>query len=312
MIKYVLKRILAFVPVIVAVAILIFTVMYFVPGDPATVVAGPNASEEEVIRIRESMGLNQPYLMRLGNYLNDVFLHFDFGESYVTNVSITDEILRRLPRTMALGMSSFMVTLLLGIPLGILAGVKQDRLGDRLTMFIAMLGVSMPQFWLGLLLVLLFSIKLHLLPSGGIGNFTFYILPVLANCWSGVASNARQSRSAMLEIIRSDYITTARAKGISSQKVIFKHALPNALIPILATSSIGLAHVFGGSVVVETVFSIPGIGLYLISGVNSRDYAVVQACIIILAIIFAVVMLLVDVIYAFVDPKIKAKYLGTK
>lgn len=310
--KYIFKRILMFIPVVLAVGILIFTIMYFVPGDPAKVVAGAEASEEQLQAVREQLGLNQPYIVRLGNFLSDTFLHFDFGESYITGVKISDELMRRLPRTLTLGVTTWLLTVLLGVPLGVAAGVNQNKFGDRFCMFVALFGVSMPPFWLGLMLVLLFSLKLGWLPSSGIGGPQYYILPCIAGSLGGMASNARQARSAMLEVIRSDYIVTARAKGVSRRKVIYKHALPNALFPILSTASVGLAHVCGGSVVIETVFGIPGIGLYLLTAVNSRDYPIIQACVIILAVVFAVIMLIVDILYAFIDPKIKSKYIGTK
>lgn len=310
--RYVLKRLLMFIPVAIAVAILIFTIMYFVPGDPATTIGGVEASEQQLEAIRERLGLNDPYLVRLGNYLKDVFLHLDFGESYITGIRITDELMRRLPRTLGLGFATWLIGVIIGVPLGIAAGVKQNSIVDNLCMVIALFGVSMPTFWLGLLLVLLFSLHLGWLPSSGIDSWTCYILPAIAGSFGGMASNARQARSAMLEVIRSDFVVTARAKGLSKMKVICKHALPNALFPIMTTSSVGLAHIFGGSVVIEKVFGIPGIGLYMLNGINTRDYPTVQACVIFLAITFAAVMLIVDVLFAFIDPKIKAKYSRVK
>lgn len=310
MIRYVVRRILQFIPVALLVAFLIFTIMYFVPGDPARIVAGEMATEEQLQIVRENLGLNQPYIVRLGNYMREVFLHFDFGTSYITGVEISTELLRRLPRTLVLGLTAWLLGVVIGVPLGITAGVNQNKLSDRICMILALIGVSMPQFWLGLLLVLTFSVKLGWFPASGLDSPMHYVLPAVAMCLGGLASNARQARSAMLEVIRSDYVTTARAKGLSRNKVIYKHALPNALFPILTTSSIGLAHICGGSVVIETVFGIPGVGMYLMTAVNARDYPVVQACVIILAIIFAAVMLAVDLLYAFIDPKVKSKYVG--
>lgn len=311
MIRYVVKRILQFIPVALLVAFLIFTIMYFVPGDPARVVAGEMATEEQLQIVRENLGLNQPYIVRLGTFMRDVFLRFDFGTSYITGVKISEELLRRLPRTLILGLSSWIIGVLVGVPLGITAGVNQNKFSDRFCMVLALFGVSMPQFWLGLMLVLLFSVKLGWFPASGLGTPLHYVLPAIAGSFNGLASNARQARSAMLEVIRSDYITTARAKGISRNKVIYKHALPNALFPILTTSSVGLAHICGGSVVIETVFGIPGVGMYMMTAVNARDYPIVQACVVILAVIFAAVMLVVDLLYAFIDPKIKSKYVGS-
>lgn len=311
MVRYVMKRILQFIPVVLFVAFLIFTILYFVPGDPARSVAGEMATEEQLAMVREQLGLNKPYIVRLGIFMRDTFLHLDFGTSYITGVKISDELFRRLPRTLILGLSSWLIGVVIGIPLGVTAGVNQNKFSDRICMFLALIGVSMPQFWLGLLLVLLFSVRLGWLPSSGLDTPWHYVLPAIAGAFNGLASNARQARSAMLEVIRSDYITTARAKGISRNKVIYKHALPNALFPIITTSSVGLAHICGGSVVIEAVFGIPGVGMYLKTAVGARDYPVVQACVVILAVIFAAIMLAVDILYAFIDPKIKARYAGT-
>lgn len=311
MAKYILKRLLLLIPVTLAVAVVIFTLMYFVPGDPAKTILGSEATEVELENCRESLGLNQPYLVRLSKYLCDTFLHLDFGTSYVTGVDITTELARRLPRTLTVGSISFLLTVLIGVPLGMIAAVNQNRIGDRVSMIGALIGVSIPQFWLGLLLVLLFSVKLNWLPSSGFGTPLHYVLPCAACCVSGVANNARQARSAMLEVIRSDYITTAYAKGISRRKVIFRHALPNALIPILTSCGAGLGHIFAGSVVIETIFDIPGVGVYMLTGLNARDYPIVQSCVVVLAVLFAAVMLLVDLSYALVDPKIKAKYINS-
>lgn len=310
--RYIVKRLLMFIPIVLAVAILIFSLMYLIPGDPAKTIAGDMATVDEVQIVRERLGLDQPYLIRLGNYLKDIFLHFDFGESYITSVNISSEILRRMPRTLGLGLATWMLSVLIGVPLGILAGVKQNTFFDGMCMVIALMGVSVPTFWLALLLVLAFALKLDWFPSSGIGGIQYYILPAISGCFNGLASNARQGRSAMLEVIRSDYIVTARAKGLSNRKVILRHALPNALFPILTTSSVGLAHICGGSVVIEKVFGIPGIGLYMLTAINARDYPIVQACTIVLSIFFAAIMLLVDILFAFIDPKVKAKYTKVK
>jgi len=312
MAKYIGKRLLLMIPVVIGVAIVIFTIMYFVPGDPATIILGTNATEVELAAKRSELGLDQPYLVRLAKYMSDIFLHADFGKSYINNTDITTELLGRLPRTMLLGIISIALSLIIGVPLGISAAVHQGTWLDSLCMLIALVGVSMPTFWVALLLVILFALKLGILPAMGIGGIQYYILPCVANCFGGLAMQARQARSSMLEVIRSDYITTARAKGVSEHNVIYGHALPNALIPIITVAGTNLAHMFGGSLIIEQVFSIPGVGMYMITAVNSRDYPVVEACVIFLAIAFSIMMLLVDLAYAYIDPRIKAQYEGGK
>ena len=310
--KYIGKRLLLMIPVVIGVAITIFTIMYFVPGDPAQIILGTSATEADLAAKRTELGLDQPYLVRLGTYLSDIFLHGNFGKSYINNTPITQELLGRLPRTLLLGVMSIAIALLVGVPLGISAAVHQGSWMDNICMFIALVGVSMPTFWVALMLVILFALKLGWLPAMGIGGIQYYILPCIANSFGGIATQARQARSSMLEVIRSDYITTARAKGVSEHKVIYGHALPNALIPIVTVAGSNLAHMFGGSLIIEQVFSIPGIGTYMITAVNSRDYPVVEGCVIFLAITFSIMMLLVDLAYAYIDPRIKAQYEGGK
>jgi peptide/nickel transport system permease protein len=300
------------IPVVIGVSILIFTILYFVPGDPATVILGSSATEADLVAKRIEMGLDEPYLIRLLDYLKDIYLRFDFGKSYISNNSITSELVARLPRTLMLGLISILLSLVIGVPLGINAAVHQNGWTDRFCMFLALFGVSMPTFWVALMLVIVFSLNLGWLPSMGIGGIEYYILPCVANCFNGLATQARQARSSMLEVIRSDYIVTARSKGLSERNVIYKHALPNALIPIITVAGSSFAQMFGGSLIIETIFSIPGIGTYMITAVNSRDYPVVQGCVIFLAITFGIMMLLVDLGYAFIDPRIKAQYIGNK
>lgn len=306
--KYILKRLLWMIPVVLGVAIFIFTIMYFVPGNPAELILGTDATPEALEKLEHEMGLDQPYYVQLLRYLKQVFLEFDFGNSYYTKRSVSAELIARLPRTVAVGLSAMVLTILIGTPLGITAAVHQNGPADRFCMVVALLGVSLPTFWLALMLVILFSLKLHLLPSTGIGSFKHYIIPVLAQSVGGWGGQARLSRSSMLEELRSDYVTTARAKGLTKTEVTYKHALPNALIPIITSAGMSLANIFGGSVVIENVFSIPGVGNYMIQAINTRDYPIIEGSVIFLALIFAICMLLVDLAYAFVDPRIKARY----
>lgn len=310
--RYVLRRLIQLIPVVVGVTILIFTIMYLIPGDPVKLMLGADATIADIEAKRQELGLNDPYLVRLGKFLSDVFLRFDFGKSWVYNVPVTAELLRRFPRTLIIAAACIFLQIFIGIPLGIIAAINHNRWGDRIAMFIALFGISMPNFWIALMLVLYFSVRLGWLPPYGIGGIKYYILPVIANAFPGIATQARQTRSSMLEVIRSDYITTARAKGMSEFQVIFKHALPNALLPVITVIGNGMGRLLAGTVVIESIFSIPGVGMYLVGGINTRDYNVVQSSVIFLAIAFTLIMLLVDLMYAVIDPRIKAQFAGTK
>jgi len=314
MLKYIVKRLLIMIPILLAVAILIFTLMALVPGDPARLALGdsPTITEEMLESVRAQMGLDKPFLVRLGIYLRDIFLHFDFGTSYSTGAAVTKELASRFPNTLLLAVLCIVLMLGLGVPAGIRAAVKANTAEDRLSMLITLIGNSMPNFWLALLLVLLFSLKLGWLPSVGAKSFKYFILPALSGGLGGVASIARQTRASMLEVIRSDYVTTARAKGLSESKVIFTHALPNALIPVITITAQQFSFMLGGIAVIESIFSIPGIGNFLITSISARDYPCVQGCVIYIAFAFSIMMLLTDLIYAFVDPRIKSQYFGSK
>ena len=308
--KYIVKRLLWMIPVLLGISVVIFTIMYFCPGDPSAAILGNAATPAAIAEKRAEMGLDEPYLVRLLSYLNQVFLHFDLGTSYFQNQSVMSGILYRLPYTATIAVICMLLQILIGTPLGITAAVHQNGLADRICMVIALAGVSVPGFWLAMMLVLLFSVKLGWLPPYGVGGIQYFILPCIANAFAGIASQARQTRSSMLEVIRSDYIVTARAKGLSEREILYKHALPNALIPIITVVGNGMGMMLGGTVVIESVFSIPGIGMYTTSAINNRDYPVVMGGVLFLGALFSLIMLLVDVIYAFVDPRIKAQYEG--
>ena len=228
----------------------------------------------------------------------------------MSGVSIADSIKEYLPRTLVLSIIMISISATVGIPLGVIAAVKQNQWQDNLCMVLALIGISIPSFWLALLLVILFSVKLNWLPAMGIGGFKYYILPALAGCTGGIAALARQTRSSMLDVIRSDYIITARAKGVPEGQVIIKHALKNGLIPIITVLGTQFGRLLGGTMILETIFVIPGMGQFIITAVNSRDYPVVQIGSIFLAISFSFCMLAVDLLYAMVDPRIRAKYSG--
>lgn len=307
--RYVTQRLLWLLVIMVCVAMVIFTIMWFVPGDPAQIMLGVGATAQDIQDMREILGLNDPFLTQLGNYLWDL-LHLDFGTSYTYKIPVIEEFALRLPRTLTLGMISIVLNILIGIPLGITAATHRNTFQDQGLLVSAMVFISVPQFFLAQMLVILFAVELGWLPPFGIDSWKCWIMPILAGSLAGIAQIARQTRSAVLETIRADFVTTARAKGLEERKVIYKHMLPNALIPVVSDLGMQLAMVISGSVVIESVFSFPGIGTYLLTGIQARDYPVIRGCVLLLAIFSAAVILLVDLIYAYLDPRIKAQYVN--
>lgn len=310
MIRYIIKRIITIIPVVLAVAIAVFTVMYFCPGDPAEIILGATASAQDLFEFREKLGLNDPFFVQLGTFMYEMFLRFDLGEAYLTGVPVVTELAQRFPVTLVLAFSAIILELVVGIPLGMIAAVHRGKWLDNLCMVLALIGVSVPSFWFGLQLLLIFAQKLHVLPAYGIEHWTGWILPIFVNSLRGIAQMARQARSSMLEVIRSDYIVTARAKGLSERTILFRYALPNALIPLIQTAGNSFGMSLGGTVVIENVFSLPGIGQYMVSAISGREYAIIRSTVVVLSIAFCLVMLLVDLCFAFVDPRIKAQYEG--
>lgn len=308
--KYIAKRLIMMIAVVLGVAILIFTIMYFTPGDPAQIILGSSAKQEQIDALHVSMGLDKSFPEQLGSFLYHTFIKLDLGTSYISGRGISGELLYRIPYTLVLAVLVMVLSTIIGVPLGIVAAVHQDGWQDTAAIAFSLLGVSIPGFWLALMLVLVFSVNLGWLPAYGIGGWQYYILPAVSTALSGVAINARQTRSAMLDVIRADYVTTAKAKGVSEHSVIYKHALPNALIPIITVIGGSFAASLGGTVIAESIFTIPGIGLYLTNAISTRDYPAVRGSVVVLAIFFSLIMLLVDLIYAFVDPRIKAQYAG--
>ncbi len=310
--RYIIKRLLLMIPVVIMVAVLIFTIMYFTPGDPAIIILGPNASLEQLAAKRVELGIDQPYPVQLLNYLKNVFIRFDFGNSFINGRSVSAQIMERFPRTFMIATFSVLFSIAAGVPLGIIAAVNQYSWKDNASMFAALIAASMPGFWIAQMMSLLFALKLGWLPATGIDSWKCYILPVVANAIGGVAQMARQTRSSMLEVVREDYITTARSKGQVERKVIYHHALRNALIPIVTCAGGAFGFQLGGALVVETVFSIPGLGKYMMDAISMRDYPAIRGTVIFLAIAFSIVMLAVDILYAFIDPRIKGQYQSKK
>ncbi len=309
--KYIIRRLLLLIPVVLGVIFFVFSILYIAPGDPAVIIGGETASDQMIQEIRESLGLDKPFIVQLFHYLKQVFIDLDFGESMITGIKITHELGQRFPRTIILALASIAVGLIFGVPLGVNAAVHQNRPADYLSMGMALLGTSMPGFWLALMLVLVFSLNLGWLPAYGLGDgIKSWILPVVANSFAGIATLARHTRSSMLDVLGADYVVMAKAKGLRERMVVYKHALPNALIPVITLASDMFGSMLGGALIIEIVFALPGIGEYLVGGVENRDYYVVEAGVIILAVAFSVIMLISDLLIAFVDPRIKAQFAG--
>ena len=294
-------------PVILVTSFLIFWAMSLTGGDPARQIAGDRATEAEVEAIREGMGLNDPFLVRYGNYMKGM-LTGDMGKSYVTNKDVFRTFMEKLPNTLMLGGAAVLIAIIVSLPLGIYTAIHQNTWKDTAGMVFALFGTSMPNFWLGLMLIILFSLKLHWLPSGGKNGIASLILPALTVGFGLAALITRTTRSSMLDVIRQDYMTTARAKGCSEKRVIFRHGLKNALIPIITAIGLQMSLVITGSVLAETVFSWPGIGRLVYDSISKRDTPMVTGSIIMCSVLMCIINLIVDLIYAFFDPRIKAQY----
>ena len=310
MLKYIIKRLIAMIPVIVGITLLVFFIMQLAPGDVARQILGPEAPEEAVQALREELGLNDPLLVQYGRYMINL-VQGDLGTSYVNGRPIADEIFTsgRLGATLRLALTSAVVSIILAIPLGVIAAIKQNTLFDYTSMAVSLVGISMPAFWLALMLMLLFSVNLGWFPvQGDEDGWRSYVLPSIAIGFMNMAAIARTTRSSMLDTIRQDYIRTARSKGISEREVILHHAFRNALIPTVTVVGVQLGGLIGGAVLTETVFAWPGLGRYIVTSVNGRDTPAVMGCIIVLAVGFSLVNHLVDLLYGFIDPRVRSMY----
>lgn len=308
--RYIVKRLLWLILVVLCAAVLIFVIMWFVPGDPAELMLSGSGTQADIDRLREQLGLNDPFIVQLGRFLYESFLKFDFGTSYIYMTPVVDELANRLPRTLLLGIISIGLSAIIGIPLGVNAALHRNGFQDQGLLVICMLFVSVPQFWLAAEMMLLFGQTLHWLPVSGIGTWKHWIMPVIANTIGSVAMIARQARSAVLETSRADFVTTARAKGVHENKVVWKHMIPNAMIPVVNALGNSFTAIITGTIVIETVFGFPGVGTYMMSAIGQRDYPIVRSCVLMLALFSAVVNLGVDLIYAYLDPRIKAQYVA--
>jgi peptide/nickel transport system permease protein len=302
--NYLIKRLLSTIPVLVGISLLLFFMLRMLPGDPAQVLAGQMATPQEIENIRHQLGLDRPVYEQYVIYLSHL-VRLDLGRSARTQNPVIDEIWARLPNTLLLAVVAIALACLFGIPAGIISAVRPYSWIDYLVTLSALFGISMPVFWLGLMLVVLFAIILHWLPAGGTGSWEHVILPSITLAAFVVAFIARMTRSTMLETLTQDFTTTARSKGLTETVVVVKHALKNALIPIITVVGLQFGFLLGGAVLTETVFAWPGLGRLLYDSISARDYPVIQGTILIFGLLYILVNLMVDLIYAFVDPRIR-------
>ena len=308
MLKYTLRRLLQLIPTLLVVSFIVFAMVRLIPGDPITLLygisEGAGTDSEYLDYMREQYGLNDPLPVQYFNYLVDI-LHGDFGTSLYTHKPIIEEISNRYENTLILAVGGTLVGSLLGVMLGIIAAVKHNKLGDNIVMVLSMIFVSTPSFFLAMILMLVFALQLRWLPVMGMKGPAYAVLPILTLGLHAVGLIDRTTRSSMLDTINQDYIRTSKARGVSRFKIIMSHTLKNALIPILTAIGLRFGGLLAGAALVETVFSIPGLGRFMVDGISNRDYPVIQSTVLLFATTFVVVNTLVDLLYGFVDPRVK-------
>ncbi len=308
MLRYILKRLLLVFVVVFGVTVVTFSAMQSAPGDPAEMIAvaryGEDLTQEEIEWVRVTEGLDAPVYIQYLGWLGHI-LRLDLGKSLITYEDVLEEILTRFPATLVLTISSLILSLLIALPTGIISAIRKNTIVDNVCMTGALLGVSMPNFWLGLLLIWLFALSLGLLPSFGYGGIKHLILPTITLGTSMAAITTRLTRSSMLDVLNQDYIVTAKAKGLDEKTILLRHALKNAMLPVITFVGLQLGFLLGGAVIVETIFALPGIGKLLVDSIYARDFALVQGCVLFIAVIFALSNLAVDVFYAYLDPRIR-------
>jgi peptide/nickel transport system permease protein len=295
------------IPVLLGISFVVFFLMDLTPGTPADIIMGDLATSEAKAALNESLGWNRPFIQRFLDYIMGVF-RGDFGSSYVSGLPVFEELFSRFPTTFQLALYSMILASLIGIPLGIACAVKQYSLIDSCSTIFALIFISIPTFWLGLMMIILFSVQLHWLPPNGSETLAHFIMPAITCAGTTLATLIRMTRSTMLEVIRQDYIRTAYAKGAAKGRVIVKHALQNAFIPIITIVGVNFGYMLGGAVITENVFGMSGIGNLLLSSIRSKDIPMVMGGVLIVAVMFSIVNLLLDICYAYVDPRVKAQY----
>lgn len=310
MVKYIIKRILMMVLVVLGVALFVFIISR-ASGDPIPMLLGENYTQADYDALYIEMGFDKPYIVQFFNYLKDVFLEFDLGISYENKVPVMEEIMNRFPTSLRLALVALIASVPLGVLIGMICALKQNTWIDYTLNTVSSILIAIPTFWVAILLMLVISLKFKLLPATGLVDWKSYILPAIALGLHPMAMNARLTRTSMLEVIRADYVRTARSKGCNERMVIFRHALRNAALPIVTQIGMNVTVVVGSSAVVEGLFGFPGLGSFIISSIGARDYPCVQGAILVFSIFVCVVNLVVDIVYGFIDPRIRAKHVST-
>ena len=305
--KYIFKRLLMMIPIILGVTFIVFFMTYITPGDPAIIILGESAPLEAREALREEMGLNDPFLTRYFNFVLDM-VQGDLGQSFVTRRGVFNEIIDRFPTTLSLAIYGTIFSIFMGIPLGIISATKQYSIFDSAATAFGLLFVSIPNFWMGLMLIILFSLNLGWLPPSGLATPSAWILPIITLGTGSAALVMRITRSSMLEVIRQDYIRTARAKGQKESVIVLKHALRNALIPVVTAVGLDFGFLLGGAILTESIYALPGLGRFMVESITRRDFPIVQGGVLFMAISFSLVNLLVDILYVYIDPRIKSQY----
>lgn len=307
--RYIAKRLLMMIPVLLGISFVVYGLLALSPSSPESIILGPRASAEDLAALRAQLGLDEPFLEQYFTYVVNA-LHGDFGTSYRTHLPVLQEIAKRIPVTLILAFGGCVMTVAIAIPIGILSAVKQYSLMDNITLAVALLFSSMPAFWLGTIMILVFALKLGLLPVTGGGSFAGFLMPWFALAASYAATLVRITRSNMLEVIRADYIKMARAKGASEKQVILKHALRNACLPIVTIVGMRFAILLGGTMIIEQVFAINGLGTLAVTSVNMMDIPMVMAEVLFISFVIGIINLLVDILYVYIDPRLKSEYVS--
>ena len=308
MYRYVIKRILMMIPIVIGVSFIIFSILAFIPGDPGSIILGPGATQVEINELNHQLGHDRPFLQRYVTYMHKAFVLRDLGISYATRLPVFQQIMQRLPVSLMLAASAMLLAIVIGVPIGILSAVRQYTYLDYVPTAIALFLASLPAFLIGMVLMLIFSLWLVWFPTNGIGTWKHYVMPTISLGLPYASFQLRFTRSSMLETIRQDYIRTAKAKGAPERSVILNHAMRNALLPVVTVAGNNFGLLIGGAIATETLFGMPGLGTFIVNGINQRDLPIVMAGIIVFTIIFSLIILLVDVMYAFIDPRVKARY----